>query len=163
MGWSLKNLLKTETVRKSSSLHCISLLEQAPSECRGVLPSGVCLSTVLQPGSLGPRSSSSSPGRGLQTGPGLDSNIAARSNLRVCSHLRHRSMPAIHLHDSSTQSSVLASQGMMANPPVFDNPLRRRGCCNHDHAEQLQEYRQEAIQRELRAKRTTVTVDDIQV
>jgi hypothetical protein len=44
---------------------------------------------------------------------------------------------------------------MMANPPVFDNPLRRRGCCNHNHSQSLSNYRAEAIERELRVKQIT--------
>jgi hypothetical protein len=40
----------------------------------------------------------------------------------------------------------------MENPPVFDNPLRRRGCCNHNYSQSLSSYRAAAIERELRVK-----------
>jgi hypothetical protein len=46
------------------------------------------------------------------------------------SHLRRRSLPALHLQEDQ-------SAAMMSNPPVFTNPLRRRGCCDHQHTEQV--------------------------
>lgn len=49
--------------------------------------------------------------------------------------------------------SLAASSAMLANPPVFDNPLRRRGCCDLNHAAEMRTYRAEAIERELSVKR----------
>jgi hypothetical protein len=46
------------------------------------------------------------------------------------SQLRRRSLPALHLQEDQ-------SAAMMSNPPVFTNPLRRRGCCDHQHTEQV--------------------------
>lgn len=160
MGWSFKNLLKG-TPARTNSLHRISLVDQVPGLDRGTVSSpGVPLSKISQAGSLSSCSNSSASPAGSACssgGPQLEANVAARNQLR------RRSMPAMHLHDSSNKGSVLASVSMMTNPPVFDNPLRRRGCCNHQHTEQMQHYRREAIQRELRVKRAAVSVDDIKL
>eukprot|EP00775_Hariotina_reticulata_P009665 gene9665-9824_t len=40
----------------------------------------------------------------------------------------------------------------MTNPPVFHNPLRRRGCCDHSYSTELTNYRAEAIKRDLLAQ-----------
>lgn len=157
MGWSLKNLLKGSQSR-TDSLRSVGLPDQGPTADRGVSAPGSGLSRTSPPGSLSSNSpispASSLP---IANGPVLEANIAARR------HLRRSSLPAMHLGDGNNDSSLLASCGMMTNPPVFDNPLRRRGCCNHKHTQQLQEYRQEAIQRELRAKRAAVSVDDLTI
>lgn len=60
------------------------------------------------------------------------------------------SLPAMHLQEQ--RDTFQNSCAMMANPPVFNNPLRRRGCCDHNYAEELSSYRAEAIERELLAK-----------
>jgi hypothetical protein len=44
--------------------------------------------------------------------------------------LRRHSLPALHLQEDQ-------SAAMMSNPPVFTNPLRRRGCCDHQHSQQV--------------------------
>lgn len=44
------------------------------------------------------------------------------------SSLRRRSLPALHLQEDQ-------SSAVMQNPAVFTNPLRRRGCCDHQHTE----------------------------
>lgn len=54
--------------------------------------------------------------------------------------LRRRSMPALHWQEP------VDSAGMMSNPPVFDNPLRRRGCCDHQHTEQVSHRTSAAVQ-----------------
>lgn len=54
--------------------------------------------------------------------------------------LQRRSMPALHWQEP------VDSAGMMSNPPVFDNPLRRRGCCDHQHTEQVSHHKSAAVQ-----------------
>jgi hypothetical protein len=56
---------------------------------------------------------------------------SAQKSSRGFNSLRRRSMPALHWQEP------VDSAGMMSNPPVFDNPLRRRGCCDHQHTEQV--------------------------
>lgn len=74
---------------------------------------------------------------------------SAQKSSRGFNSLRRRSMPALHWQEP------VDSAGMMSNPPVFDNPLRRRGCCDHQHTEQMYEYRAEAIQREQANKQAS--------
>jgi hypothetical protein len=59
---------------------------------------------------------------------------------------------SIGLHRQSLLALKLQeSNGMMTNPPVFHNPLRRRGCCDYSYSTELTNYRAEAIKRELLA------------
>jgi hypothetical protein len=51
--------------------------------------------------------------------PGVSSAKAA-----AIAGLRRSSMPAMHIGEDN-------SAAIMLNPPVFNNPLRRRGCCDH--------------------------------
>lgn len=64
---------------------------------------------------------------------------------------RRATLPAIHLLQP-TCSVEEASAAVMRNPPVFDNPLRRRGCLNHQYSLQLTRYRSEALARDVAAK-----------
>lgn len=154
MRWPFKHLLSSEQTKlKQPSAHRrISLVDEAPVADCMVFASGSSLTRLSQPGSLSSSPDTISPASKEYTGngPGSNSKIAAR-NL-----LRRTSLPAMHLAEKSTDSSVISSSIVMINPPTFDNPLRRRGCCDHKHTEQLSEYRREAIQRDLRAKQAAV-------
>lgn len=97
----------------ASSMHRISL--ELPADMHAHVDT--CSNNSKQVGDKSsPRSAS-----------GADSCVPRGKNL---GSLRRRSLPALHLQEDQ-------SAAMMSNPPVFSNPLRRRGCCDHQHTEQV--------------------------
>uniref|UniRef100_A0A383VH47 Uncharacterized protein n=1 Tax=Tetradesmus obliquus TaxID=3088 RepID=A0A383VH47_TETOB len=142
MVWFFKSLKASGKCHSSSSMRRLALTEEFVAV---PAPITAPLAAVSQAASLATTSCSSNDSCDAI------SPFAEQQQLQQArDRLRRRSLPAMHLLEE--RSSLRDSCAMMANPPVFDNPLRRRGCCNHNHSESLSSYRAEAIERELRVK-----------